>query len=95
MIVINGSDRTLKIVYYGIEYELIPNEPVDLPEDCVRLFFGYGLQPSDSVRHWCCERLKTCNPELSQMNDAYIWQEIVKKIEMGEDALNRIKKKVK
>lgn len=95
MIAINNGGKTIKVKYYGVEYELLPNEPVDLPEECLKLFFCYNIPKTESIKHWCCERLRMCNPELSQMSDSYIWEEVVKKVDIGETALGKIKRKLK
>lgn len=93
MIVMNTTDKSIKIKYKGTEYQLIPQEPVDIPDDCCQLYFAYGLELNPEIIHWCCERLRANNPELVQMSDKYVWDNIVNKIDIGAEIVKKLKKR--
>ena len=93
VLVQNTSDKDFKIVYQGIEYVIPIGEPVEVPEMAVKLYFAYGIDDiNPKIINWCCERMRRANPELTNLTDRDIWDNIILKMLFGKDIIKKSKK---
>jgi hypothetical protein len=93
VLVQNTSDKDFKIVHQEVEYVIPIGEPVEIPEMAAKLYFAYGIDDiNPKIINWCCERMKIANPELANLTDKDIWDNIILKLLFGKDVIKKSKK---
>ncbi len=91
MLVLNDSDRDLKLVCQGVEYELPVGVPMDIPELAAKLYFAYEIEVTDDIMQACIERLKRWNPDLFMLTDKKVWDEYILNIKFNTEVTDKLK----